>query len=109
MQTLTSISTLESIAFQRLANENFITGEVDFNASLGAYTGYLQITSTICIDFTDSRFCLTNEGDEISKISSDLEKAIEKYLNVNYKSCENDDEYDFADHQRKLSRENQIQ
>ncbi|ASK29683.1 hypothetical protein CEY12_06000 [Chryseobacterium sp. T16E-39] len=109
MQTLTSISQLESIAFQRLANENFITGEVDFNASLGAYTGYLQITSTICIDFTDSRFCLTDEGDEISKISPNLEKAIENYLDVNYRSSNNDDEYDFADNQRKMNRENQIQ
>ncbi len=104
MQTI-SIPQLENIAFQRLENENFITGEVDFNPIYGVYTGYLQITPTICIDFTDSKFCLTDEGDKISEISSDLEKAIECYLRDNYSTSEDESEYDFADMRIKLQKE----
>lgn len=105
MQTTVSIPILESIAFQRLENENFITGEVDFNPTYGVYTGYLQITPTICIDFTDSKFCLADEGEKIAEISSDLEKAIENYLRDNYSTSDDESEYDFADMRIKLQKE----
>lgn len=105
MQTIISIPQLENIAFQRLANENFIAGEVDFNPTYGVYTGYLQITSTIFIDFTDSRFCLSDEGEKIADISSELEKAVENYLIDNYSTCEDESEYDFADLRIKMNKE----
>jgi len=105
MHTTISIPQLETIAFQRLANENFITGEVDFNPTYGVYTGYLQITPTVCIDFTDSKFCLADEGEKISDISSELESAIENYLKDNYSTQMNEDEYDFADMRIKLQKE----
>jgi hypothetical protein len=105
MQTVTSIPQLESLAFQRLANASFITGEVDFNPTYGVYTGYLQITSNICIDFTDSRFCLADEGEKIADISPDLERAVENYLKDNYSTSINDDDYDFADMRIKLQKE----
>lgn len=105
MQTIISIPQLETLAFQRLANENFITGEVDFNPTYGVYTGYLQISSTICIDFTDSKFCLADEGEKIADLSPDLERAIENYLKDNYSIGSNDDDYDFADMKIKLQKE----
>ncbi|MFP3835395.1 hypothetical protein [Chryseobacterium sp. SIMBA_028] len=105
MQTTVSIPTLENIAFQRLENENFITGEVDFNPTYGVYTGYLQITPTICIDFTDSKYCLADEGEKIAEISSDLENAIENYLRDNYTISDDESEYDFADMRIKLQKE----
>lgn len=105
MQTIISLPQLENIAFQRLENENFITGEVDFNPTYGVYTGYLQITPTICIDFTDSKFCLADEGEKIAEISPDLEKAVENYLKDNYSTTMNDDDYDFADMRIKLQKE----
>lgn len=105
MQTTISAPQLETIAFQRLENENFITGEVDFNPSYGVYTGYLQITPTICIDFTDSKFCLADEGEKIAEISPDLEKAVENYLKDNYSIEMNEDDYDFADMRIKLQKE----
>lgn len=105
MQTIISIPQLENIAFQRLANENFITGEVDFNPTYGVYTGYFQITSNIFIDFTDSNFCLTDEGEKISEISPELEKAVENYLKDNYSISDDESEYDFADMRIKLQKE----
>lgn len=105
MQTIVSIPTLENIAFQRLENENFITGEVDFNPTYGVYTGYLQITPTICIDFTDSRFCLADEGEKIAEISPELENAVECYLRDNYSTSEDESEYEFADMRIKLQKE----
>ncbi|NML69983.1 hypothetical protein HHL23_09240 [Chryseobacterium sp. RP-3-3] len=105
MHTTISIPQLETIAFQRIENENFITGEVDFNPTYGVYTGYLQITPTICIDFTDSKFCLADEGEKIAEISSDLERAVENYLRDNYSIEMNEDEYDFADMRIKLQKE----
>jgi hypothetical protein len=105
MQTIISIPQLESIAFQRLATENFITGEVDFNPTYGVYTGYLQITSTVFIDFTDSRFCLTDEGEKIADISPELEKSVENYLIDNYSIVHDEGEYDFADMRIKLQKE----
>lgn len=105
MQTIISLPQLENIAFQRLENENFITGEVDFNPMYGVYTGYLQITPTICIDFTDSKFCLADEGEKIAEISPDLKKAVENYLKDNYSIEMNEDDYDFADMRIKLQKE----
>ncbi|WP_223559568.1 hypothetical protein [Chryseobacterium lathyri] len=105
MHTTISIPQLENIAFQRLENENFITGEVDFNPTYGVYTGYLQITPTICIDFTDSKFCLADEGEKIADLTYDLEKAVENYLKDNYSIEMNEDDYDFADMRIKLQKE----
>lgn len=106
MQTLSSTQ-LEAIAFQRLENNNFINGEVDYSPAQGVYTGYFQITSDIAIDFTDSKFCLTDEGEKIADISRELETAVEQYLNENFRSDDEDDfEYEFADHQRKFNQEN---
>lgn len=105
MQTTISIPTLETIALQRLENENFITGEVDFDPTYGVYTGYLQITPTICIDFTDSKFSFTDEGENIAEIGSYLEKAIECYLRDNYSTSDNESEYEFADMRIKLQKE----
>lgn len=105
MQTIVSIPTLENIAFQRLENENFITGEVVFNPTYGVYTGYLQITPTICIDFTDSKFCLADEGEKIAEISPELERAVECYLRDNYSTSYDESEYDFADLRIKLQKE----
>ena len=105
MQTIVSIPALENIAFQRLENENFITGEVDFNPIYGVYTGYLQITPTICIDFTDSKFCLAEEGEKIAEISPELERAVECYLMYNYSTYEDESEYDYADLRIKLQKE----
>lgn len=105
MHTTISIPQLENIAFQRLENENFITGEVDFNPTYGVYTGYLQITPTICIDFTDSKFCLADEGEKIADLTYDLEKAVEAYLRDNYSIEMNEDDYDFADMRIKLQKE----
>lgn len=105
MQTTISIPQLETLAFQRLANDNFITGEVEFNSNYGAYTGYLQITSNICIDFTDSRFCLADEGEKIADLSPGLEKAVECYLHDNYSTVDNEADYDFADMKIKLQKE----
>ncbi|KPE50999.1 hypothetical protein [Chryseobacterium indologenes] len=105
MQTIVSIPTLENLAFQRLENDNFITGEVDFNPTYGVYTGYLQITPTIYIDFTDSHFCLADEGEKIAEISPELEKAVEKYLQYNYSTSEDESEYDYADMRIKMQKE----
>lgn len=105
MQTTVSIPTLENIAFQRLETENFSTGEVDFNPIYGVYTGYLQITPTICIDFTDSKFCLAEEGEKIAEISPELERAVEIYLMCNYSTSEDESEYEFADMRIKLQKE----
>ncbi|KAA0126404.1 hypothetical protein FY557_17285 [Chryseobacterium sp. SN22] len=105
MQTISSIPQIETLAFQRLANDNFITGEVDYNPTYGAYTGYLQITSNICIDFTDSRFCLADEGEKIADLSPDLEKAIESYLRDNYSTVDTEADYDFADLKIKMNKE----
>lgn len=105
MQTIVSIPQLENIAFQRLENDNFITGEVDFNPSYGVYTGYLQITPTVCIDFTDSKFCLADEGEKIAEISPELERAIEGYLQYNYSTYEDESVYEFADMRLKMTKE----
>ncbi|MFP3802610.1 hypothetical protein, partial [Paraburkholderia sp. SIMBA_027] len=60
---------------------------------------------TICIDFTDSKYCLADEGEKIAEISSDLENAIENYLRDNYTISDDESEYDFADMRIKLQKE----
>ena len=107
MQTLISTTQLELIALQRLLEENFTDKDVDFNYSRGVFTGFFQITSTISIDFTDSKFCFADEGEKIADISPELERAYEDYLDVNYMLNDlNEYEYEFADHRNKFQKEN---
>lgn len=105
MQTL-STTTLEQIAFQRLNEENFIDSDIEFNLSKGVFTGFLLITENVSIDFTDSRFCLADEGEKIADVSPELEKAYENYLLANFGYDGADYESDFADMRNKFQREN---
>lgn len=107
MQTTTSTQNLEAIALQRLSEENFIDSDVVFDYSRGLFTGFLQITSTISIDFTDSQFCLADEGEKIADVSKELEKAYEIYLDANYRYVDaSEADYEFADMKNKFQREN---
>jgi len=107
MQTTVSTQNLEAIALQRLSEENFIDSDVVFDYSRGLFTGFLQITSTISIDFTDSKFCLADEGEKIADVSKEVERAYENYLDAHYRYVDASEvDYEFADMRNKFQREN---
>lgn len=109
MTTQVSTTELEKIAFQRITDDSFLDADIDFNYSYGTFTGYLQITSTIAVDFTDSRFCLTDEGIKVAEISRELEVEVENYLNTNYLvRYEAERKYELADIKTKSQKEDHL-
>lgn len=97
---------LEALAFERLEQRYFLDCDVNHNVSKGTFTGFFMIDETISIDFTDSKFCLADEGEKIADISKELETAYEGYLNLYYAEKSNDDDLDYADFKNKFQREN---
>lgn len=107
MQTTVSTQNLEAIALQRLSEENFIDSDVVFDYSRGLFTGFLQITSTLSIDFTDSNFCIADEGEKIAEVTKEIEDSYLAYLDANYRYVDaSEAEYEFADFRNKFQREN---
>lgn len=107
MQTITSPQNIEAIALQRLSEENFIDSDVVFDYSRGLFTGFLQITSTISVDFTDSNFCFADEGEKVADVSKEIEKCYLAFLDANYRYVDASEiDYEFADFRNKFQREN---